>query len=415
MRNALLAKGVAHFSCSTEAGMADFKLMRELALEEKTKIVLLVMDGLGGLPMQPGGLTELEAAQTPNLDRLASEGALGLSRGSGPAHLALFGYDPLVYDIGRGVLEAFGIGVEVGEKDVAARGNFCTIGADGLITDRRAGRIASDKSAALVEKLTVIKLDGVESDVHPVKEHRFVLVLRGEGLSAEVHDTDPQTTGEAPFPARASAPAGEHTASLVNQWVAAAGKILAGQPQANMLTLRGFSGDPNLPKYHDVYKLKAACVAVYPMYKGVAKLVGMDVQKFPGEAPSDEFAHLGKIWNDYDFFFVHVKPTDSRGEDGDFDAKAKVIETVDAALPALLDLKPDVLIVTGDHSTPAKLRSHSWHPVPLLLWAPAMHMPDRCQSFGEREAIHGGLGQFPATDLMQLALAHAGRLARYGA
>jgi 2,3-bisphosphoglycerate-independent phosphoglycerate mutase len=230
-----------------------------------------------------------------------------------------------------------------------------------------------------------------------------------------VHDTDPQAPGAAPLPARATAPAGERTAALANQWIEAARAILAGQPQANMLTLRGFSGDPNLPKYRDVYRLKAACIAVYPMYKGVAQLVGMDVRTFAGESPADEVAELGRAWGDYDFFFVHVKATDSRGEDGDFDAKAKVIEAVDSALPALLDLKPDVLIVTGDHSTPAKLRSHSWHPVPLLLWAPAMHMPDRCRAFGERECIQGGLGQFPATDIMPLALAHAGRLARYGA
>ncbi|MBI3760720.1 MAG: 2,3-bisphosphoglycerate-independent phosphoglycerate mutase [Chloroflexi bacterium] len=403
--------------------MADFKLMRELATQGKTKIVLLVMDGLGGLPMTPGGMTELEAAKTPHLDRLASEGTLGLSRpiaagispGSGPAHLALFGYDPIQYDIGRGVLEAFGIGVEVGEKDVAARGNFCTVDANGVITDRRAGRLASDKAAAVVEKLKAIKLKGVECEVRHVKEHRFVLVLRGEGLSADVQDTDPQAVGAAPLPARATSSAGGKTAALVNLWIAAAQKILAGEAQANMLTLRGFSGDPNLPKYRDVYKLKAACVAVYPMYKGVAKLVGMEVQKFDGDSPADEFAHLAQIWNEYDFFFIHVKPTDSRGEDGDFDAKAKVVESVDAALPTLLDLKLDVLIVTGDHSTPAKLKSHSWHPVPLLLWAPAMHLPDRCQSFGERECILGGLGQFPATDIMPLALAHAGRLARYGA
>jgi 2,3-bisphosphoglycerate-independent phosphoglycerate mutase len=403
--------------------MADFRLMRELAVEAKTKIVLLIMDGLGGLPMTPGGATELEAAHTPNLDLLAVAGTLGLSRpisagvspGSGPAHLALFGYDPIEYAIGRGVLEAFGIGVEVGEKDVAARGNFCTVDAQGLIVDRRAGRIASEVAAALVDKLKAVRVEGVACEVHAVKEHRFVLVLRGEGLSGAVDDTDPQVTGAAPLPARATAPGGERTAALVNQWILGAREVLAGQPHANALTLRGFSGDPNLPKYRDVYKLKAACVAVYPMYKGVAKLVGMDVQVFSGESPADEFAHLAKIWPDYDFFFVHVKPTDSRGEDGDFEAKARVIETVDQALPALLDLKPDVLIVTGDHSTPAKLRAHSWHAVPLLLYAPAMHLPDRSQNFGERECIQGGLGQFPATDIMQLALAHAGRLARYGA
>ena len=403
--------------------MADFRLMRELAVEGKTKIVLLILDGLGGLPLTPDGPTELEAASTPNLDRLAAEGTLGLSQpiaagispGSGPAHLALFGYDPIQYDIGRGVLEAFGIGVEVGEKDVAARGNFCTVDAHGLIADRRAGRIASDKAASLVEKLAAIKLKGIECGVRHVREHRFVLVLRGEGLSGDVADTDPQVVGAAPLPARATSAAGGKTAALANLWIAAAQKLLAAERQANSLTLRGFSGDPNLPKYREVYKLRAACVAVYPMYKGVSKLVGMEVQVFDGDTPADEFAHLGKIWGDYDFFFVHVKPTDSRGEDGDFAGKVKVIEAVDMALPALLDLNPDVLIVTGDHSTPAKLRTHSWHPVPLLLWAPATHMPDRSQRFGERECIAGGLGQFPATDIMPLALAHAGRLARYGA
>jgi len=403
--------------------MADFNLMRELTTEAKTKIVLLVMDGLGGLPRTPSGLTELETANKPNLNRLAREGSLGLSvpvrlgitPGSGPAHLGLFGYDPVQYDIGRGVLEAFGVGVHVGAQDVAARGNFCTVDAQGLISDRRAGRIATEKSTPIVAKLARIEIKGVEIEVKPVKEYRFVVVFRGEGLLAEVEETDPQKVGAAPLPAVARTAAAQHTAEVVNQWVAEARKLIKDEPQANALTLRGFSSDPNLPKYREVYKLKAACVAVYPMYKGVSQLVGMDVQKFEGDKPGDEFAQVKKIWNDYDFFFVHIKPTDSRGEDGDFEGKVKVIESVDEALPALLDLKPDVLVVTGDHSTPAKLKSHSWHPVPLLLWAPATHMPDLAGEFGERACTQGGLGRFPATDLMPLALAHALRLERYGA
>jgi 2,3-bisphosphoglycerate-independent phosphoglycerate mutase len=242
-----------------------------------------------------------------------------------------------------------------------------------------------------------------------------VVVFRGEGLSAEVDETDPQRTGVPPLPALARTPAAERTAAAVNKWIAAAREAIQDEPLANGVTLRGFSADPNLPKYRDVYKLRAACTAVYPMYKGVSQLVGMDVQQFSGDTPADEFAHVKKIWDAYDFFFIHVKPTDSRGEDGDFDGKVKVIETVDAALPALLELKPDVLIVTGDHSTPAKLKAHSWHPVPLLLWAPATHMRDACQEFGERACGSGGLGRFAATDLMPLALAHALRLERYGA
>ena len=403
--------------------MANLGLMEKLTISHTTKIVLLVMDGLGGLPMTPDGLTELETAQRPNMNRLAAEGTLGQSvpvtlgvaPGSGPARLALFGYDPIHFDIGRGVLEAFGIGVPVGAKDVAARGNFCTVDAAGNITDRRAGRIKTEAALPIVEKLAQVKIPDCEVEVKPVKEYRFVVVFRGEGLSAEVDETDPQRTGVPPLPAVARNAAAERTAAIVNKWIAAAREAIKNDVPANALTLRGFSADPNLPKYQDVYKLRAACTAVYPMYKGVSQLVGMDVQRFSGDTPADEFAHVKTIWNDYDFFFIHVKPTDSRGEDGDFAGKVKVIETVDAALPALLELKPDVLIITGDHSTPAKLKAHSWHPVPLLLWAPATHMRDANQTFGERACSAGGLGRFAATDLMPLALGHDLRLERYGA
>jgi 2,3-bisphosphoglycerate-independent phosphoglycerate mutase len=330
----------------------------------------------------------------------------------------LFGYDPLVYDIGRGALEAMGIGMEVGADDVAARGNFCTIDDQGRITDRRAGRIATEKAAEVVASLRDIKLPGVELTIQEVKEHRFALRLRGKGLSAHVKDTDPQMAGAAPLLAQPSVdtPEARHTADLLNQFVEQARERLKGHLPANMLTLRGLSGDPALPQFKDVYKLKAACVAVYPMSKGVSRLVGMDViETDPHDEPLDEFNTIADNWDAYDFFFCHIKYTDSRGEDGNFDAKTAVIEEVDAALPALLDLRPDVLMVTGDHSTPARLKSHSWHPVPVVLWAPATHMPDRVTGFGERECMTGALGQFPATDLMVLALAHAHRLERYGA
>ncbi len=404
--------------------MANFDLMRRLALPEGGKIILLVMDGLGGLPLEVDGPTELEAASTPNLDRLAREGSTGMTipiargvePGSGPAHLALFGYDPLVYDIGRGALEAAGIGIQIGPGDVAARGNFCTVDANGLISDRRAGRIATEKSAKAVEAMRAVKVPGVEIEVQPVKEHRFALVLRGPGLDARVSETDPLGTNLAPLPARAEAPEAQRTAEAVNQFIEGARRVLADHHPANMITLRGFATDPALPSFQDVYRLNPACVAVYPMYRGVSRLVGMQIiQTGPGDTPLDEFQKVGAIWADYDFVFCHIKATDSRGEDGSFEAKAAVIEEVDAALPALLDLNPDVLIVTGDHSTPARLRSHSFHPVPLLLWAPATHMRGRSTGFGERECMAGPLGQFPATDLMPLALAHARRLGRYGA
>lgn len=404
--------------------MADFDLMRKLTKKDGGKIVMLVMDGVGGLPFEPGGPTELEAAVTPNMDRLAREGSLGLTNpigygitpGSGPAHLALFGYDPLTFDIGRGVLESFGIGLSVGAADVAARGNFCSLDDQGLISDRRAGRIPTETGEALCRLLSAIELPGVAVEVQAVKEYRFALVLRGAGLNPKLADTDPQQVGKAPLPVQALDPEAEPTARLVQSWVDQARLILADHHPANGLTLRGFSSDPDLPKYADIYKLKAACVAVYPMYRGVSQLVGMEVLPTdPHDTPDDEFHRVAAAWNDYDFFFVHIKYTDSRGEDGDFDAKVKVIEQVDAALPTLLDLKPEVLIITGDHSTPAKLRSHSWHPVPTLLWAPGVHRQDPAQAFGETECLKGALGIFPAVELMPLALAHAGRLNKYGA
>ncbi len=402
--------------------MADFQLLKDLIVPSQTKIVLLVMDGLGGIPREVNGPTELEFAKTPNLDRLASEGSLGLTipvrpgvtPGSGPAHLALFGYDPVHYQIGRGVLESLGIGFDLQPGDVAARGNFCTVDDEGHIVDRRAGRIPTSKCVELCNKLRPITLPGVELFVEPVKDYRFCLILRGEGLDARIDDTDPQRKAP-PLPARAIVPEAEGTAALINDWIAKARDILKDEHPANMLTLRGIATDPGLPRFPDEYGLRSACVAVYPMYKGVSRLVGMDVIEFSGESPEDEFDTVKSFWDAYDFFFVHIKPTDSRGEDGDFEAKAKVIESVDAALPALLELEPDVLIVTGDHSTPSVLRSHSWHPVPLLLWAPGATRRDAGAAFGETECLKGSLGIFLAADLMPLALAHAKRLQKFGA
>jgi 2,3-bisphosphoglycerate-independent phosphoglycerate mutase len=407
--------------------MANFQLLKELIQPAKTKIVLLVMDGLGGLPRPEDDQTELEAASTPNLDRLAAEGCLGqhypvdigITAGSGPGHLGLFGYDPLHYEIGRGVLEAVGIGFQVTDRDVCARGNFCTLDGQGLITDRRAGRIPTEKCAELVQKINAAGINhpapGIEFFVEPVQDYRFVVVLRGDGLSGNLSETDPQRTGAAPLPVVAQDAGSERAAAWFNEWIAKATAVIRGEKPANGLTLRGFAKYPDLPKYKDVYGLRAAAIAVYPMYRGLASLVGMERVEHHAHTTEEEFQVAGQAWNDYDFFFIHVKYTDSRGEDGNFDAKMKVIEEVDAALPTLMALKPDVLIVTGDHSTPSQLKSHSWHPVPLLLWAPATARRDRSVVFGEREASTGGLGTFRATEIMTLALTHAGRLAKYGA
>jgi 2,3-bisphosphoglycerate-independent phosphoglycerate mutase len=406
--------------------MADLGLMKRLHIPGKTKIVHLVLDGLGGTPRELDGRTELEAARTPNLDALAAGSQLGLAvpvragitPGSGPAHLALFGYDPLTYDIGRGVLEALGIRFELEPEDVAARGNFCTIDENGLITDRRAGRIPTEFNQELVALLRDVRLPGIQTFVESVKEYRFVLVLRptdGQTLHANILDTDPQRLGVPSLPARAQDEASQPTAALVNQWIAAARDILKDHSPANSLNLRGLAKDPGLPKMSDVFGLNAAAIATYPMYKGVAQLVGMDVLPVAGETVEDEVDTLRSHWDEYDYFFFHVKKTDSAGEDGDFERKASVIEHADeAVVPAIVDLDPDVIIVTGDHSTPSALKSHSWHPVPTLLWSRYCR-PDGSAEFGERACGRGSLGTFPATDEMALALGHALRLMKYGA
>jgi 2,3-bisphosphoglycerate-independent phosphoglycerate mutase len=396
-------------------------LTRQLHTKNGSKIVLLVGDGLGGLPQQPGGLTELETAKTPNLDKLAKEGVLGgsvpvlpgISPGSGPGHLGLFGYDPLQFVIGRGALEATGIGLVLEQGDVAVRANFCTLDPQGNISDRRAGRIPTEESAPLAIKLREVTIPGVQVIVEPVKEHRFVVVFRGPGLEGNVADTDPQATGVPPLEPQPLDAASRKTADVAREFVSQATKLLAGEKKANGCTLRGFAGRPKLPSYEEVYGLRAAAIAVYPMYKGLARLVGMDVV---GDASSltEQTDVLRENWDKYDFFFLHFKYTDSTGEDGDFGAKVARTEELDSCVPAIMALKPDVFICTGDHSTPSMLASHSWHPVPTLLWAKNCRT-DPCTSFGESECLRGGLGQFEAKYLMSLALANAGRLNKYGA
>lgn len=397
------------------------QLTRSLKTSNDSKIVLLVADGLGGLPQTPGGPTELEAANTPNLDALAVKSVLGgsipvkpgITPGSGPGHLGLFGYDPIQYTIGRGALEATGIGFELQQGDVAIRCNFCTINSDGNITDRRAGRIATEQSAPLARKLRDVKVPGVEVFVEPVREHRFVVVLRGKGLEGNVHDTDPQATGVPPLDPEPMDEGSRATAEAAKVFIAEARKMLAGEAQANALTMRGFAAKPDLASYEEVYGLKAAAIAVYPMYKGLARLVGMDIV---GNATTleEQYSVLESEWNNYDFFFIHYKYTDSTGEDGDFEAKVKKTEEFDTIVPKIEALNPTVLIATGDHSTPSQLRSHSWHPVPTLLYSEVCR-PDECTAFGEKECVVGGLGQFEAKYLMPMALANAGRLGKYGA
>jgi 2,3-bisphosphoglycerate-independent phosphoglycerate mutase len=389
--------------------------MRDLSVKTDSKIVLLVVDGIGGLPMDPFGRTELEAASTPNLDSLAARSDLGLSQlvaagvspGSGPGHLALFGYDPIRYLVGRGVLSALGIGFELGKDDLAARINFATKDESGKISDRRAGRIANEKAAPLVDLLN-------ENFVTHEKEHRAIVVFRGEGLSDALADTDPQRTGLEPLPVKPTdaSPEAENSASLANAFVEQANEILANRHPANTVLLRGFGRHPALPSFEEVYELDAAAIASYPMYKGLARLAGMEVLR-EGEGIAGEFETLRENWNNHDFFFVPIKPTDTAGEDGDFERKSRIIEEVDARIPMVLDLGPDALAVTGDHATPARLKSHSWHGVPFLLYSP--YTLPTAESFGERPCAGGALGVFPAEEIMGLLMGHALKLNRYGA
>ena len=402
--------------------MIPLEDLKALARPAKTKIVLLVMDGVGGLPRPFDGKTELEAAATPNLNALAARSSLGLADpvapgitpGSGPGHLGVFGYDPLQYRIGRGVLEAVGIDIAMTDQDLAARGNFCSVDGEGLITDRRAGRIPTEICARLCTLLEKIRIPGIELMVKPVREHRFVVLFRGAGLEEGLSETDPQEVGKPPLPVRAELTHAEHAAEVANRFAAEARKALAAEHPANMVLLRGFSRYPKISKLTDLYGLRAGVIAIYPMYRGLARLVGMEPIKAGGDTVADEFAALEKHFAGYDFFFMHIKKTDSYGEDGSFDKKVHVVEEVDRELPRLLALKPDVIVVTGDHSTPALFKAHSWHPVPVLLWSKWVR-PDGAQGFCERTCRFGSLGRLRAAELMPIIMSNAERLTKFGA
>lgn len=395
-------------------------LAQELTVKTQSKIVLLVIDGLGDLPER--GKTPLEAARTPHLDSLAAKSVcgltdpvfMGITPGSGPAHLALFGYDPIKHLLGRGILEALGSGVEVGKKDLVARGNFATL-KDGLIIDRRAGRIPTSTNQRLCHLLnsSLKRRTGVNIALYPGKEHRFVAKFSGESLSDSLTDADPQKEEKPPVETYPLFPEARPTADMVNAFIKEATDILSHSGPANTVLLRGFSKTPSIPTMSELYKLNPAAIAQYPMYKGLAKLVGMTIFH-PTEDLDNLFASVEQNFKDYDFFYVHVKKTDSAGEDGNFEAKRAAIEEVDSHLPRLVALKPEVLVVTSDHSTPCRLKSHSWHPNPFLLYSQSAQ-PDRVKTFSERECSQGYLGRFQAVYAMPLMLAHAGKLKKYGA
>ncbi|MFC2076463.1 2,3-bisphosphoglycerate-independent phosphoglycerate mutase [candidate division KSB1 bacterium] len=396
-------------------------LLPEIIQTADSKIVLFVIDGIGGLPRNQGGQTELEAARTPNLDQLANSGTTGLidpvspgvTPGSGPGHLSLFGYDPMKYQVGRGILSALGVGFEIGPDDLAARINFCSVDLHGTVLDRRAGRISTETCERLCKKLATIHLPDVQLFVLPEKEHRACVVFRGKDIFGEISDTDPQAVGVPSLPIKPLNERSKKAAGIITAFLEEVKDKLRDEDKANMVLMRGFAKHVPFPLFPERYLLKAAAVAGYPMYRGVSRLTGMEIIPC-GPTFADQMKALKDNYQAYDFFYLHYKTTDSRGEDGDYDAKVREIETADAAVPEILDLNPDVLVVTGDHSTPAPFSAHSWHPVPLLLknqWV----LPDRVKRFGERDCINGGLGRLPATAIMPLALAHAGRLAKFGA
>lgn len=395
--------------------------LSEVLNDDPCKIVLLVLDGLGGYADAERG-SELEEARTPNLDRLAAEGSVGLldplmpgvTVGSGPGHLALFGYDPERFELGRGVLSATGVGFDLRPGDVAARGNLATLDADGAVVDRRAGRIddapARELTALLDER---VGLDGAEVFFQHISQHRVLCVLRGDGLDARVADIDPQRTGVPPRAPRAEHPDAQRTADLLGELDRQVRSVLADDDRADVLLLRGFDSLQDLPDFADRYRLRAATVAAYPMYRGVAKLVGMDVLGDP-HGLEDQLSLLREHWDDHDYFFMHHKATDQAGHDGLRDDKVAAIEEVDAVIDDLVALEPDVLIVTGDHSSPTQLHGHSWHPVPVLMWGRHVGR-DAVTTFAERTAPGGLLGRMPTTQLMTVALAAAGKLEKWGA
>jgi 2,3-bisphosphoglycerate-independent phosphoglycerate mutase len=398
------------------------KILQDLTIDTDSKIILLVMDGLGGLP--ENGKTSLEAAHTPYLDDLAKKGECGLTEpifmgitpGSGPSHMALFGYDPTRYFLGRGILEALGIDVKVGKGDLVARGNFATH-ENNTIVDRRAGRIPTEKNEELCSRLnqSFDEVDGVKVQFFPGKEHRFVIKLSAPGLSDELTDADPQKDEKPRMKAQPQNQAEEarKTAGIVNTIIDHINDILTDEPKANTALLRGFSKHPTIPSMQELFKLNPAAIANYPMYRGLAKIVGMDVLDV-GTEMDDLLDALEEHYHKHNFFYVHVKKTDSYGEDGNYAEKKKGIEQTDAFIPRIQALNPDVLVVTGDHSTPCILKSHSWHPNPFLLVSPYV-MPDKAEHFSERECSRGYLGRFPALYAVPLMLAHALKMKKFGA
>lgn len=402
-------------------------LYSELTLKTNAKLALIVLDGLGDLATKEQNyLTPLEAAHTPNLDALSKDSAQGrmipvapgITPGSGPGHLGLFGYDPLEFQVGRGVIEALGLGVELKPGDVCARANFATLDAKGIVTDRRAGRIPTEMCEKLCALLAakIKKIGDTQIIIKAGKEHRFVVVFRGKGLEGPLTDADPNREGFAVPTVKPRDPKNakqKKMAGLIAAFYKAALPILAKEKPANGFLMRGIAHQPNIPLFENRYRLKPVALAVYPMYKGLSQLVGMTKIEGP-QTIAEQFERYLTEYDKFDFFFIHYKYTDKAGEDGNFAAKKKAIEDFDAALPILLKKRPDVLAITGDHSTPVAAKGHSWHPQPVLLHS-ALSGSDKLDRFTETGANTGSLGVFEAKYLLRLMQANAKQFDKFGA
>lgn len=403
------------------------ELYSGLTLKTSAKLALVVLDGLGDIATREQRyMTPLEAARTPNLDALTQDAvqgrmtpvAPGITPGSGPGHLGLFGYDPLEFEVGRGVIEALGLGLELKAGDVAARANFCTLDDAGIVTDRRAGRIDTAICEELCDLIAkkVKKAGDAEVIIKAGKGHRFVVVFRGKGLEGPLTDADPHREGAAiptAEPGDPKNPKQKKTAKLVAEFYKQALPLIAKKRPANGFLMRGIAHQPDIPLFQERYQLRPACLAVYPMYKGLAQLVGMTKLEGP-QTIQDQFERYLAEYDNYDFFFIHYKYTDMHGEDGNFEAKKRAIEEFDAALPILLQKRPDVIAITGDHSTPCAVKGHSWHPQPVLLTS-ALSGSDKLERFTETGANLGSLGVFDAKYLIRLMQANARMFDKFGA
>jgi len=398
-------------------------MINDLILTNNSKIIFLILDGLGDIPNPEHSYkTPLEAADKPNIDGLSLKAGvlgrimpvdIGVTPGSGPGHLSLFGYDPVQCEIGRGVLEVLGLNMDLQAGDLAARANFCTV-KEGIVTDRRAGRIPTTETVRLCEMLSkaIPEVEGAKVIIKPGKSHRFAIIFRAKGLSDKLTDADPHKDNK-PFTYTTPKEKEADLASrAVNAFMKRASEVLKDEKVANGVLLRGFSVKPDITPFSVNYRLNALAIATYPMYRGIAKVLGMDVKEEPKDY-GEMVSVLKGNYDSYQFFFMHIKETDLAGEDGNFPAKVKAIEDVDKILPGILSLDPQVLVITGDHSTPCPMKGHSWHPVPLLMITKTGES-DR-MAFHERNCTAGSIGTIYSKQLMALALAHALKLDKYGA